>query len=73
MHTPKRGFVTDSENQIEYFPMRALSDRDQTFIDTLVTINDRPLNQDLGYFVSFDRYGGPCPNSIHGINYPTNV
>lgn len=73
MYIPKRGFENEPEEKNEYFPMRALSDRDQTFIDTLVTIDDRPLNQDLGYFVSFDRYGGPSSNSIHGINYPVSV
>lgn len=73
MHVPKRSFEAGSESQIEYFPMRALSDLDQTVMDTMVTINGMLPGKDLGYFVSFDRYGGPCPNSIYGINYPMNV
>lgn len=73
MHVPKRGFESGPEEINEYFPMRALSDRDQTFIDTIATINGRLLDQDLGYFVSFDRYGGPCPNNVYGINYPVSV
>jgi hypothetical protein len=73
MHTPKRGFVTDSENQIEYFPMRALSDQDQTLIDTMIAIDGSSMDKDFGYFVSFDRYGGPCPNNGYGINYPMNA
>lgn len=71
MLTPKRGFITDSENQIEYFPMRALSDQDQTLIDTMIAIDGLLPGKDFGYFVSFDRYGGPCVNSVYGINYPT--
>lgn len=70
MYVPKRGFETDSKKQIEYFPMRALSDQDQTLIDTMISIDDSLPGKDLGYFVSFDRYGGPCQNSVYGINYP---
>ena len=74
MYIPKRGFEAESESLIEYFPMRAMSDRDQTFIDIVVTIDgDRSLDPDLGYFVSFNRYGGPGPNSVYGINYPVSV
>lgn len=73
MYIPKHGFETDSENQVEYFPMRALSDQDQTLIDTMITIDGLLPGKDFGYFVSFDRYGGPCINSVYGINYPTKV
>lgn len=73
MHIPKRGFESGSEDQTEYFPMRALSDNDQTLIDTMIAIDDLLPGKDLGYFVSFDRYGGPCINSVYGINYPTNA
>ena len=73
MYIPKRGFVTDSENLIEYFPMRALSYQEQTVIDTMIAVDGTLPGKDLGYFVSFDRYGGPCPNSLYGINYPMNV
>lgn len=73
MYVPKRGFEDGFDDRIEYSPMRALSDRDQTFMDTMITIDGRSLSQDLGYFVSFDRYGGPCPNSVYGIGYPVSV
>lgn len=70
MYIPKRGFETESENSIEYFPMRALSNQDQTLIDTMIAIDDLLPGKDFGYFVSFDRYGGPCVNSVYGINHP---
>lgn len=73
MYTPKHGFETDSENQREYFPMRALSNQDQTLIDTMIAIDSLLPGKDFGYFVSFDRYGGPCVNSVYGINYLTKV
>jgi hypothetical protein len=73
MNSPKRGSATDSENQVEYFPMRALSDQDQTLIDTMIAIDDSSPGKDFGYFVSFDRYGGPCINSYYGIKYPTKA
>lgn len=73
MYVPKRGFEDGFEDRIEYFPMRALSDQDQTLIDTMISIDSLLPGKDFGYFVSFDRYGGPCPNSIYGINYPTNA
>lgn len=73
MHVPKRGFESGSEDRNEYFPTRALSDPDQTFIDTMIAIDGLSPHKDFGYFVSFDRYGGPCVNSVYGINYPTNA
>lgn len=73
MYVPKRGFEDGFEDMIEYFPMRALSDLYQTFIDTMVAIDGVLLGKDFGYFVSFDRYGGPCLNSVYGVNYPMNV
>ena len=73
MYTPKHSFETESKSQIEYFPMRALSNQDQTLLDTMIAIDDLLPGKDFGYFVSFDRYGGPCINSIHGINYPTKM
>lgn len=73
MYVPKRGFENDSENIEEYFPMRSLSDTDQTLIDTMIAIDGMLPGKDFGYFVSFDRFGGPCPNSVHGVNYPMNV
>lgn len=73
MYIPKHGFETDSKNQFEYFPMRALSDQEQTLIDTMIAIDGSLSDKDFGYFVSFDRYGGPCVNSFYGINYPMNA
>lgn len=71
MHVPKRGFESGPEEQNEYFPMRALSDQEQTLVDTMIAIDCLSPGKDFGYFVSFDRYGGPCINSVYGINYPT--
>lgn len=73
MYIPKRGFEAGSESQIEYFPMRALPPQEQTVIDTVIAIDGMLPGKDLGYFVSFDRYGRPCPNSVYGVNYPMNV
>ena len=73
MYVPKRGFENGSESGIEYFPMRALSYQDQMLIDTMISIDGLLPGKDFGYFVSFDRYGGPCVNSVYGINYPTNA
>mgnify|MGYP000932561740 CR=1 FL=1 len=73
MYTPKHGFESGSEDHNEYFPMRALSDQEQTFIDTMIAIDGSLPDKGFGYFVSFDRYGGPCVNSVYGINYPTKV
>lgn len=62
MYIPKRGFENGPEYNIEYFPMRALPDLDQTLIDTMITINDDLPDKDLGYFVPmcngcpWDRY-----------------
>lgn len=72
MYVPKRGFENGSENIEEYFPMRGLSDQDQTFIDTMITVDGLLPGKDFGYFVSHDRHGGPCVNSVYGINYPMN-
>ena len=73
MHIPKRGFENGPEERIEYFPMRALSGQEQTLIDTMIAIDDLSPGKDFGYFVSHDRYGGSCVNSVYGINYPMNV
>lgn len=73
MYTPKRGYKDVYYDRVEYFPMRALSDQDQALIDTMISIDNLLPGKDLGYFVSFDRYGGPCVNSVYGVNYPMNV
>lgn len=51
MYVPKRGFENGPEDKIEYFPMRALPDLDQTLIDTMITIDDDLSDKALGYFV----------------------
>ena len=51
MYVPKRGFENGPEDKIEYFPMRALPDLDQTLMDTMIAINDDLSDKDLGYFV----------------------
>lgn len=68
MHVPEHGLENGPENIEEYFPMRAMSAQEQTVLDTMIAKEGK----DFGYFVSFDRHGGPCPNSVHGVNYPTN-
>lgn len=73
MYVPKRGFENGPEEINEYFPMRALSTLDQTFMDTMVSIDGALFGKDLGYFVSFNRYGGPRANTISNLNYPTEV
>lgn len=73
MYAPKRSCENSSENIEEYFPMRALSDQEQTLIDTMIAIDGLLPGKDFGYFVSFDRYGGPCVNSVYGVNYPMKV
>lgn len=64
MNVPKRGFENGPEYKIKYFPMRALSDRDQTLIDTTITIDDDLFDKDFGYFVSRE-------NDVHGIGHQT--
>lgn len=73
MYIPKRSLDDGFEDTNESFPKRALSDQKQTFIDTMIAINGLSPDKDFGYFVSFDRYGGPCPNRVYGVNYPTKV
>lgn len=65
MYSPKHSYENVSDDKIEYHPMRALADRDQTLIDTAVTINYGSLDRDLGYFVTKRSDGNPCANDIH--------
>lgn len=65
MYAPKRDFENGPE-RLKYFPMRALSDRDQTLIDTMIAIDDDLSDKDLGYFVS-------CENDFHGIDRKMRV
>lgn len=65
MYFPKRSCENVSDDKIYYHPTRALADRDQTLIDTAVTINHGSLEQGLGYFVTKCSNGDPCVNDIH--------
>lgn len=73
MYSAQRSCDTVSNAMIEPFPMRALSDRDQTLLDAVVTINDLSLDKDLGYFVSKCIHGNTHANDIHGLHYQTNA
>lgn len=65
MYFPKRSYENVSNDPIEYHPMRALADRDQTFIDISAIINSSSVDQALGYFVTKCSDGAPCANDIH--------
>lgn len=54
-----------SDDKLVYHPMRALSERDQTFIDISAIINSSSVDQALGYFVTKCSDGAPCANDIH--------
>lgn len=65
MYIPKRGYEDMSYDRVEYYPARALSERDQTLIDTAATINYGSIDQGLGYFVTKYSDGTPCANDVH--------
>ena len=65
MYFPKRSCEPVSDNKMAYHPMRALAERDQTFIDISIIINGDSLDQTLGYFVTKCHDGAPCANDIH--------
>lgn len=73
MYFPKRSYEDMSNDKIEYHPMRALADRDQTLLDTTVAINECSLDKDLGYFVSKCTHGNPNANDVHGLHYQMNA
>ena len=73
MYYPKRSCENVSGSKIESFPMRALADREQKFLDATVVIKDLSLDNDLGYFVTKCAHGNQCANDVHGIHYQTNV
>lgn len=60
MYIPKRGYEDLSYDGVEYYPARALSERDQTLVDTAVAIG-----KGLGYFVTKCSDGAPRANDIH--------
>ena len=65
MYIPKRGYEDLSYNRVEYYPARALSERDQTLVDTAATINHSSIEKNLGYFVTKCSDGTLCANDIH--------
>ena len=65
MYIPKRGYEDMSYDSIEYYPARALSERDQTLVDTAVTIDYGSIEKGLGYFVTKCSGSAPCANDIH--------
>ena len=65
MYIPKRGYDDLAYNKIEYYPARALSEQDQTLVDTAVAINYGSIDHELGYFVTKCSDGNLCANGIH--------
>lgn len=65
MYIPKRGYDDLSYDGVEYYPARAMSERDQTLVDTAAAINYGSIDQGLGYFVTKCSDGNPCANDIH--------
>lgn len=65
MYIPKRGYEDVSYDRVEYYPARALSERDQTLVDTTATINNGSTEMGLGYFVTKCSDGAPCADDIH--------
>lgn len=65
MYIPKRGYEDLSYDGVEYYPARALSERDQTLFDTAATIDYGSIEKGLGYFVTKCSDGAPCANDIH--------
>lgn len=65
MYIPKRCYEDVYYDRVKYYPARALSERDQTLIDTAATINHGSIEKDLGYFVTKYSDGTLCANDIH--------
>ena len=65
MYIPKRGYDDLTYNNVDYYPARALSERDQTLVDTAAAINYGSIDQGLGYFVTKCSDGNPCANDVH--------
>lgn len=65
MYHPKHGYENVYYDKFKYSPKRALSDRDQTLIDTAATINYGSLERGLEYFVTKCSDGNPCANDVH--------
>lgn len=65
MYIPKRGYEDVSYDRVKYYPARALSERDQTIVDTAAAINHSSTEKRLGYFVTKCSDGNLCANDIH--------
>ena len=52
MYIPKRGYEDMPYDRVKYYPARALSEREQTLVDTTATINNSSIEKGLGYFVT---------------------
>ena len=65
MYIPKRGYEDVSYDRVEYYPARALSERDQTLVDTAAVVNHGAIEKSLGYFVTKCSDGTLCANDIH--------
>lgn len=65
MYIPKRGYEDVGYDRVEHYPARALSERDQTLVDTAAEINHSSIEKSLGYFVTKCSDGNLCPNDIH--------
>ena len=65
MYIPKRCYEAVYYDRFEYYPARALSERDQTLIDTAATINHGSIEKSLGYFVTNHSDGNLCAKDIH--------
>lgn len=65
MYIHKRGYEDVSYDRAKYYPARALSERDQTLIDTAATINHGSTEKSLGYFTTKCSDGTSCANNVH--------
>lgn len=65
MYHPKRSCNDVYYDTFEYYPKRALADREQTLIDTAAAINYGSLDHGFAYFVTRCDNGNPCANDIH--------
>lgn len=52
MYIPKRGYEDVSYDRVKYYAARALSEREQTLVDTTAEINHGSIEKGLGYFVT---------------------
>lgn len=65
MYIPKRGYEDLSYDRGKYYPARALSERDQTLVDTAVAIDYVSTEDRRGYFVMKCSDSNPFANDIH--------